>query len=276
MKKHEKPIALLLTLVILTGFFTGMGSLQANALTSTEQADALKAGGLFLGTGTGYDLPGVLTRVQGITLALRAQGLEQVVMAQSEATVAVTLARLTDLEKIPDWARKYVAYALVQEPAITRGVAVLADGRVTFAPDLKMSGTQFITFMIRAMGYEATLDGALDLAATTQMLPLSLVAEYGVAQEFTRGQAVSVMYNAMAKGIVKQTGKPLAETLLAKGVLTTAAAIGLGYMEPVATPTPTPTPGIYQRLAVQEVKALNTKQLEVTFNKPVSDRKSVV
>lgn len=282
--KQKRKLLSLLLVISLCMQFPLTASALAPSLTQTQMAEALRNAGLFLGTGTGFALTEDLTRAQGITLALRAQGVEGEVLAQTEASVAVTLGRVKDGAEIPAWARKYVAYALNQNPPITRGVAVQADGRSIFAPNQKLSGTEFLVFMIRAMGYESTLDSAAGTALEIRMLADTQLGGISTQRVLTRGRAVEVMYTAMANGVVKSTNLPLAQTLLGKGAISTEAAIGLGFTPPVVTPTPTPTasptptptasvstPGGLQRISVTSVAAINTKQLLLTFNKPVSD-----
>jgi hypothetical protein len=258
MKTTRKPIALLVVCTLIIGLFASF----SGAATTTTQADALKAGGLFNGTTTGYDLEGILTRDQGITLALRAQGMEPAVMAQTEVDVAITLGKVADADKIPGWARKAVAFALKQSPAITTGVSKLADGRLVFAPGQKMSGSQFIAFMARAMGYDATLSTGLDIAVTNKLLSPSQVVSYASVLELKRGQAVDIMYSAVRNGIVAATGKTLIEKLVESGIVTTAAGLSLGYAA-AATPTPSPVTEIP---SVVSVAAENCKELKITFS----------
>ena len=189
MKNELRKLSTLLALILLFSFCP-KSIVSAENVNSLAQADALKSASLFLGTGSGYDLGGILNRIQGITLALRAQGLEGAVQALSAVDTAVTLGRVADASQIPDWARKYVAFALRQNPAITTGVSILADGRVMFAPSQVMSGKEFITFMGRAMGYQiSSLSSGLDTALSSKMLSASQIVSYANISSLTRGQA---------------------------------------------------------------------------------------
>ena len=268
MRKPKKSIAILLVVSLFISLFSPF-ALYADTITNTAQADALKAATLFVGTNSGYNLTGILTRDQGITLALRAQGLEPAVLAQTEVDVAITLGKVADADKIPGWARKPIAFALKQTPAITTGVSKLSDGRVIFAPSQEMSGKQFITFMARAMGYDSTLDSSLDAAVVSKMLSASQVVKYAAVSKMTRGQAVDIMHSAVKNGVMAGTGIRLVDKLVQTGAITTLSAIGLGYAVPVVTSTPSPFP-VTLALAVSSVTALNCKQLQVTFNREVN------
>jgi hypothetical protein len=267
MRKPRNSIAILLAVALFVSLLSPY-ALFADTKTNTAQADALKAATLFKGTNSGYELTGILTRDQGITLALRAQGLETAVLALTDVEVAITLGKVADADKIPGWARKYIAFALKQTPAITTGVSKLADGRVKFAPEQEMSGKQFITFMARAMGYDSTLDSSLDSAVISKMLSATQVVSYASVNKMTRGQAVDIMYTAVKNGVMSG-GIKLVDKLVQTGAITTISAIGLGYAEPVLTPTPTPI-AVMVPLAVSSVAAVNCKQVQIIFNREVN------
>jgi hypothetical protein len=268
MRKPKKSIALLLAISLCASMLASL-PLYADTISNTAQADALKAATLFVGTNSGYNLPGILTRAQGITLALRAQGMEAAVQVQTDVEVAITLGKVADSDKIPGWARKPIAFALKQTPAITTGVSKLADGRVIFAPDQEMSGKQFVTFMVRAMGYDSTLDSSLDAAVMSAMLSATQVVNYAAVSKMTRGQAVDIIYSAVKNGIMSGTGTKLVDKLVQTGAITTISAIGLGYAAPIVTPIPTPIP-VTVPLAVSGVAAINCKQVQITFNREVN------
>lgn len=266
MKHCKKSMTALILVVILL-----ISMLQTGlALTATEQADALKAAGLFLGTGTDYNLTGLVSRDQGITLALRAQGMEPAALAQTPDQIAAALANVADIAEIADWARPYVAYALKQEPAITRGVSVRADGKTVFAPAQRMSGDQLLTFLARAMGYEASPETIPDVAVEAKMLTATQVVRYVQMQAFTREHAVAILHSVVSNGVVAKTGEKLIDKLVNNNIVQELEAIGLGFTKPTPTPTPTPTATpVPERLSVLDVQAQNTKQLLVRFTQEV-------
>ena len=170
-----------------------------------------------------------MQRSQGLALALRAQGLEKSYTELTTADVAVTLGKVVDVDTIAGWARNPIAFALKQDPAITKGVKSFTDGRVQFAPNEEMSGKQFITFMARAMGYDASLESSLEIAINAKMLTPSQVVLYASVAKLTRGQAVDIMYSAVKNGVLAGSGKKLVDKLVETSVTSTAAAITFGY-----------------------------------------------
>ena len=108
------------------GFYTvssGAG-LDYNAL-----ADALKQMGLFQGTGTaygsGYDLEQAPTRIVGLVMFLRLIGEEGAALSSTAAN---------PFADTPAWCDRYVAYAY-------------------FGPDAQLSAGEYMTFLLRALGY---------------------------------------------------------------------------------------------------------------------------
>lgn len=183
-------------------------STTAFAATQTNTADALYELGLFLGTGKGYELDSSLTRAQGITLLVRMIGKEQ------ESQTETYAMRFTD---VPDWAAGYVGYAL--NNGITNGVS-----ETKFDPDGIMTDYMFLTLVFRALGYT-------DAGETPQFVwndPYALAKELGLIesaaadQTFTRGDAVSIFWNALdAEQADGET--TLAQQLVQQGVFTRAA-----------------------------------------------------
>jgi membrane-associated phospholipid phosphatase len=125
------------------GFYTvssGAG-LDYNAL-----ADALKQMGLFQGTGTaygsGYDLEQAPTRIVGLVMFLRLIGEEGAALSSTAAN---------PFADTPAWCDRYVAYAY--EKGYTKGNNVSAGGQRYFGPDAQLSAGEYMTFLLRALGY---------------------------------------------------------------------------------------------------------------------------
>ena len=125
------------------GFYTvssGAG-LDYNAL-----ADALKQMGLFQGTGTaygsGYDLEQAPTRIVGLVMFLRLIGEEGAALSSTAAN---------PFADTPAWCDRYVAYAY--EKGYTKGNNISAGGQRYFGPDAQLSAGEYMTFLLRALGY---------------------------------------------------------------------------------------------------------------------------
>lgn len=175
-------------------------------------ADALKAMGLFKGSGTaygsGYDLEVAPTRIQGVIMFLRLIGEEEAALAYTGSCP------FTDL---PDWCRAYVAYAY--EKGYTNGVSA-----TSFAPSQPLRATEYLTLILRVLGYrdsgetpdfswDAALPKALEVGVLTAKEHKLLTEE-----PFLRSQIVCVSYYAL-DGRMKTTGRTLYATLVQNGAL---------------------------------------------------------
>lgn len=263
---HGQGAARRIMAIVLAGMLLVFGAQPAVAApgTATEKADALKSAGLFAGTTSGYDLAGRLTREQGLTLALRVQGLDADVKKLSAAQVQAVMADVSDAALIAGWAKPYVAFALRQNPAITSGVSG-SGGKVVFSASQPMSGKQFLVFLARAMGYQADMDNISTIAPASGMLTADETRSVSAVSAMNREQAVGVMFAAVVDGKPNhETGTVLAR-LVREGIVSASAARTLGYAGEASPP----------RLEVTGVTVLNTKQIAVSFNHAPS-RQSVV
>lgn len=170
-------LILVLVLALLTSSVFAATPVQNNT------ADALNHLGLFLGTGKGYELDNGLTRAQGITLLVRMIGKEE------EANNGVYHNPLTD---VPAWATGYIGYAY--QNAITNGIS-----ETQFGSDMPMTDYMFLTLTLRALGYSDSGEHPLYTWNNPYQIAceLGLIASTEADSAFTRGDAVSVFWNAM-------------------------------------------------------------------------------
>ena len=147
----KKAVSLLLVFVLLCCFapaaFAGSDEAQS-------AADTLYSLGLFKGTGTNedgtpiFDLDREPTRNEAITMLVRLLGKE------AEAKTENWETPFTD---VADWAKPYVGYAYAN--GLTKGT-----GDTTFGGDSLITASQYITFALRALGYESGTDFQWDRA----------------------------------------------------------------------------------------------------------------
>ncbi len=150
MKKFKKIIALLLALTLCLGMGVTAFAAEANdtfaafdALSAAQQqADALKAIGLFQGSDKGYELERVPTRLEALIMLIRLSGKENDALYPWEEIPAVPF---TDM---PTWegAADYINYAYANG-------LIDGTGDTTFEPDAPASAQMFISFALRALGY---------------------------------------------------------------------------------------------------------------------------
>jgi len=261
MSNLKKLLAVIMTVAMLA-------SIMVPALAADYDDDAQKLYdlGLFKGeSGSSYvpNLEGTLIRETGLALMIRAMGLEDEVLAMSDAEVNEQLAKVVDAGDIADWARPYVAYAV--KNGLTKGIDASVAPNIKFGAKLDLSGREFIGFMLYAMGYtNVGWDDFLDKAAEIGMLSASEAVKFGTMNPINRDNAVGILAKSM-RGITA-SGITLAQALVEAGVVSEEDMVEAGYMEPIVTPTPEPV-----ELAVESAYALNLKQIAIVYNKPVDE-----
>ena len=188
------------------------GGVDYNAL-----AGALFELGLFQGSGTayggGYDLESAATRIMGVVMFLRLIGEEEAALASTAAN---------PFADTPAWCDRYVAYAF--EKGYTNGVGENAAGQLLFAPDRAITANEYLTLILRALGY--TDSGSSPEFAWNTALAKSV--EFGVlssgersmleAGSFLRAQVVYVSYFSLSAPA--KDGGVLLDRTLSGGALT--------------------------------------------------------
>ena len=204
----KKAISLLLILALLCAFAPAALAADETALAA---ADSLHALGLFNGAETDaegkpvYELDRAPTRFEAITMLVRLLGKE------AEAKAGTWDTPFTDL--VP-WAEPYVGYAY--ENGLTNGT-----GETTFSGSELVTATQYLTFVLRALGYVSGTDFRWDAAwELTDRLGI-MHGEYndGNNKSFLRADVALVSRSALA-GARKEDGTPLAQKLIMEGVFT--------------------------------------------------------
>ena len=187
------------------------GGVDYNAL-----ADALDAMGLFQGTGTaygsGYDLEQAPTRIVGLVMFLRLIGEEGAALRSTAAN---------PFADTPAWCDRYVAYAYAQ--GYTQGVGAGADGRLYFDPDGALTAGEYLTFLLRALGYtdsgaapDFTWSTALERAVDLGLLNSS---ERAMLEEESFLRAQVVYLSCFALSAPTKDGGILLDRTAEQGVL---------------------------------------------------------
>lgn len=180
------------------------------ANTDVECADALYALGLFQGTSMSadgtpvYDLDLVPTRAQAVTMLVRLIGEED---AAKNGTWS------TPFTDIPQWAQPYVGYAY--QNGLTQGT-----GATTFSANEEVTEQQYVTFLLRALGYsdstgDFSFSNALEFGRAT-----GLISGTDSARRFTRGTLAADSYRALC-ATLKGSDQTLSNKLLWDDVFTT-------------------------------------------------------
>ena len=181
----RKWISCFLALVLL--ILLSLPALAAES-EAQEAAQTLYELGLFKGTGTdaagkpAFDLERAPSRAEAVTMLVRLLGKER------EALVGDWNTPFTD---VADWAKPYVGYAYAN--GLTAGVS-----QTRFGGENSVTAAQFLTFALRALGYESGKDFSWDSAWTlSDDIGLSEGRYDANAKRFTRGDAAIVSLAAL-------------------------------------------------------------------------------
>lgn len=154
----------------------------------TMAADALYAMGLFQGTGMDangqpiYELDRAPTRSEAVTMLVRLLGKEEEALSGTWSTP------FTDVEQ---WAEPYVGYAY------NNGLVTGTSG-TTYSGSETVTAPQYLTFILRALGYESGTDFAWDKAwELSDQIGLPGGQYSADTAKFTRGDVATISFNAL-------------------------------------------------------------------------------
>lgn len=212
-KMKKKLFSWLLALAMLFSLAPSVLAADSAALSAANELHAL---GLFNGTGTNadgspnYDLDRVPTRAEAVTMLVRLLGKED------EAKNGTWSTPFTD---VPDWAKPYVGYAYANQ--LTNGISGTA-----FGSSASVTAAQYLTFTLRALGYDSSIDFTWDKAwELSDQLGITN-GQYNASCSFTRGDVAVISASAL-----DQTLKGTQQTLRD---LLDAPAAGLPTEEDIA------------------------------------------
>lgn len=202
----KKIASILLTLAL--SLSLALPALAAPAEEEEAAAWQLYYMGLFLGTDTDdegfpvFSLEDTPTRAEGVTMLVRLIGQEKAAL-EGEWT--------TPFQDVPDWAAPYVGYAYAN--GLTAGTSP-----VRFDPELTISPSEYLTFVLRAMGYDSSTDFAWDSAWTlSDQLGITDGQYNAGTSSFDRGDVAWISAKALSAQ-EKDSDKTLEETLADQGI----------------------------------------------------------
>lgn len=190
---------LLSLLLVLAMSLSLLCTVSAASPEATEAADALHDLGLFQGVGTNqdgtpnYDLDRAPNRYEAVTMLVRLLGKEE------EAKTGTWKMPFKD---VAEWAKPYVGYAYQNK--LTSGIS--AD---KFGGTGLVTASQYITFVLRALGYDSSTDFKWDAAWELSDKVGFTNGEYNASSAFTRGDVAIISYRALSAKLKGQD-----ETLL--------------------------------------------------------------
>lgn len=167
-----------------------------------QSADVLYELGLFRGVGQTadgkpiFDLEREPSREEAVTMLVRMLGKEE------EATSSTWNTPFTD---VSPWAEPYVGYAY--ENGLTKGI-----GETKFGGSGQVNASQYLTFVLRALGYESEKDFRWDAAWSLSDVLGICSGKYRGNTDFTRGDVAQVSHAALSAEI-KHTDTKLIDVL---------------------------------------------------------------
>jgi hypothetical protein len=247
---------LLVGAVVLTSMVPAFAATSYNYET---QAKALYDLGLFKGVSTSEynpDLGAAMDRETGVVMMLRLVGKIDEANALSDSDTTTALAKYTDADKIQDWAKKPIAYAI-------KNGLVIGTSDTSVSPDEQFIGKMFAAIILRNVGYDVTVAN-YDVSTSTMVEKGGLTAAEAIKfndKDLIRDDMVGMSYGSL-KLQYAATAKNIIETLVADGKVNKALAIQLGLIKET----------------VQSVSAAQTgaSKITVTFAAPVDTTKAVV
>lgn len=212
----EQKLLALLTALALTAGLLAVPACAVGA-DSTAHADKLASLHLFRGTADGYHLEAAPTRLQGLIMLIRLLGLEEEALACSDSN---------PFDDVTGTGDRYAAYAYAN--GLTKGT-----GAASFTPSRALSAGNYVTFLLRALGYDDSQKDfapsqALEFAAGISMVtPGAASALSGASMD--RGDLVDLSYAALTCRL-KDGSQTLAEKLRDGGVFTAAEGEAAGVL----------------------------------------------
>ncbi len=199
----KKLISFFLALVMTLSLASPIAALDITK--ALDAANTLYALGLFNGTGKDiygnptFDINRAATREEAITMLVRLLGKE------AEALEGTWDMPFTD---VSDWAKPYVGYAYAN--GLTSGIS--AD---TFGASDKVTAAQYITFVLRALGYSSETD--FTWSSPWYFAYYIGLCDHGEYREknndsFKRGDVAIVSLNALGKAH-KVTGESIIDRI---------------------------------------------------------------
>ena len=192
----------------------------AAANKANAAADSLYTLGLFNGTGTAengmpiYELDKSPTRHEAVAMLVRLLGKGE------EALNGTWDMPFTD---VANWAKPYVGYAYAHG---------LASGtsKTTFGGNEKATAAQYITFVLRALGYQSGIDFQWSSSWTLSDALGITEGQYNKTSQFTRGD-VAVISEAALNSVIKGSSERLIDQLYENSVVTDKAILLAGLAE---------------------------------------------
>ena len=254
----KRIMTILLAIVFCLPLVFGVVSASSDA---REAATKLNSLGLFNGVGINaqgdpeFALDRTPTRAEAVTMLVRLIGKETEALSNSSPLP------FTD---VPEWAIPYVSFAY-------RSNLALGVNEETFSSNRAVTASEYITFILSALGYTSGADFEWDKAwILSDEIGITGGRYNDETAEFLRGDIAVISFNALSARL-KGLDRTLSSLLIDANVFTyaDAKAAGVGVIDDTAVPMAeraaapdyAPTPGASQ-LEREVFILINNERLE--------------
>jgi hypothetical protein len=205
----KKILIALMILVMITGV-VGFAATEYD-----EQALKLKTIGVFVGTDKGFELDRAPSRVEGAIMFVRLLGKE------SEAVLNNYSHPFND---VPSWGNPYVGY--LYNEGLTFGIG---DGK--FGSMDEIDARSYLTFMLRALGYDDTAGdfqwaNALSMGNSIGLVDQDFNDDLAT-KTFLRDHVARISYDVLSQNM-KDGTQTLVSKLVSENAISEADALGMG------------------------------------------------
>jgi hypothetical protein len=197
MKRYQFPAFFLSVILLLSLWTTKASSAGTDTVDPAEYAaNVLYELGLFRGVGNredgspDFDLERAPTREEAVTMLVRLLGKD------AEANSGTWSTPFAD---VSDWAKPYVGYAYSHK--LTYGVSA-----TSFGGSNSVTATQYLTFVLRALGYSSEFDFSWDNAWELSDALSITFGEYSAeTKDFTRGNVAMISATSLGAAMKNST-----------------------------------------------------------------------
>lgn len=264
MNSFRKSIAVVLTVALVLTSMTTAFAADSSSVANADKAATLKDLGLYTGQDANDPRVGLetaLTTQDSLIFLAKLFGYNEAATRLEADQVTEALAKFDDAASIADYAKNIVAYSASN--GILSGST--KDGKFFVGAKDTVTAARFATFMLRQMGYTVP-DYKISVAVLAETKGSKIDAT--LTGDLTRDAAVGVMYGALTAE--KASGKTVLVDIIGNRADLRARAEEAGLLPPSSSSGGGSGSGSsYVPLAATTVKALNNKQLMVTFSVPM-------
>ena len=216
-KKFKKSMNILITFLLVLSILSTPIYAADSDDANYDYALKLKELGVFVGTGSGFELSRVPTRIEGVIMLVRLLGKESQANSMANDPTVFT--------DVPSWANGYVNYA--KSKGLTNGVS-----DTLFGSNDSMSAQMYVTFLLRSLGYDDTKGDFYWEDSLTKAKSIGMITSTSTytSSTFIRSHVARLSYDTLLT-LYKNSPTTLAQYLVNLGALNEKTALAINVIE---------------------------------------------